>query len=346
MTTQEEVREIAKKVRESANDLRLLEVVGAWIDAGDVDKDGDSGADRYKDFAGASGDRVKYVQSQQSAQLGTEFDWIIGYYEFYAHISEKPYQGMNNALQSVLSGFATNAVSYKDDIQSRFDLGDWDGKYAEALNDNLISPLDDVPYNQAHIVRELQAAVLGHWNLVLATRKAALAIGTATKASLDARIARAAGPDLSGAVMPVIGAALAIVGVFAALPTDGASLALLPLSLGILGAARATTDAAIKIHEELNQSNVTTKPVTIQGSTSADIINSMIEELSKLDQLVADEEKKLSDKLDKSITEVDAWLKDTKGGNGRKPRAWHLQSFRSELADGQPSHDKFDHVDQ
>lgn len=340
MTTQQDVRDIAKKVRESANDVRLLEVVGMWLTPEDVAGEGDSGAERYKEFAGSSGERVEHVQSQQSARLGTEFDWIIDYYEYYARISETPYAGMNAALQGVLSGLATTAMSFDKDIEARFSLGDWDGGFAENLSENLFSPLDSVPQNQAILVRELQAAVLGHWNLVLAARKAMVNIGTNTKAKLDALIKAASG-DPNDAVLPVLGATLAIVGL---IPTMGASAGALTVTLAILGAAKATTEAGIAIHKELKEDGITRRNFEINGASSSEIITSMITEIGKLDQLIAQEEKALTDKLEKTIANVEGFRKDTKGGDGRKARAWHLQSYRSELADGLPEAKEMDHV--
>lgn len=348
MTTQQDVRNIAKQVLESANDLRYLEVCAAFMTERDVRAavagEGDTGAARYAEWDpnSTAGAAIKAAEGSSGAPMGTQFDWIIDYFEYYARVSDAPYTAMSDALGEVIDGLAGNAVSFQEDIQGRFDLGDWRGKFARSLHDNVINPLDDVAFNQAHIAKELQAAVAAHRNVVLAARKSMVAIGNQTKASLDAKINPSGDTSTRDALLTVLGAALAVVGVATSIPTGGASVSLVAISLGILGAAKTVVSSAITLNEIAIESGKS-EPVVIGGSTASDIVSSMLGEIGKLDEQIRNEEELLKDKLVESIGEVDAWLADT---GGRKPRSWHLQSLRPAIADDVPSRNEFDHVDQ
>lgn len=336
MTTAQEVRDIAKLVRESANDLRMLELLGAFVYPRDLAGEGDSGADRYLEFSNTAGEAVKVAQSRQSAQLGTEFDWIIEYFERYARISEEPYVGMHGALQAVAEGYDQNAVSFVEKIQGRFDLNDWRGLFAQNLEDNLFAPLNDVPNNQARIARELQIAVLAHWNIVLGARTSIVHIGAETKKRLDAVSGVQTATPPSKATMPVVGAVLAILGTVLAVATRGKETKVLTLGLSMLGALKAITDAALAVHDAVVEGDAREAAFLIQGNSSAEIIASMNSEIAKLNEYIRTEEESLKGKLETSIGTVDSWLADTEGGDGTTAHAWHLQAYRSELADELP----------
>ncbi|MGH8876333.1 MAG: hypothetical protein ACRD0P_03165 [Stackebrandtia sp.] len=343
MTTPEEVRAKANEVREAANDLRFLEVTGLLIGdprftAGDVAGQGDTGVGRYDDYdASMIGDRIKAVQAQQGTPLGTEFDWVVDYFEYYTRITNEPYDAMLGSLDQIRVALA-GVDEHIPDIQSRFQLTDWDGPFARNLQGNLFSPLESVKLNQINLVKELQAAVQAHWSLVVAVRRAVFEIGEATRVRLQAHV-NLQQPDPNKAAMPVVGAILAVAGIAAAIPTGGASVTILPMALAIAGGVKATAEAVVAVKEELADNPSDEQMAIITGSTAADIMSSMLGEIGALDKLIGEEESKLNGKLNTTIQNLDEWLADTGGekASGAKAKSWNLQSFRSELADGLPS---------
>lgn len=349
MATPEQVRQVAKEVLEAANDLRYLEVCAAFMTERDVRAavagEGDTGAARYQEWDpnSTAGAAIKAAEAEGGGPMGTQFDWIIDQFEYYARIADEPYASMSGVFDDVMNILDTTKSNHQDNIQSRSNLGQWDGKFARNLRDNVFDTLDDVASNQTVIAKNLQAIVLTHRNIVQAARDSIWDIGNQTKARLNSTMNPAPNNSTRDALLTVVGAVMAVVGTAATPVTGGASLVLV---LGVLATVKTVAESAIKLNDIAVESGKSA-PTPIAGGTTAEILLSMLEAIRILDQQISVEEEELNTRVQTSIGCVDAFLSD-KGDSdkGWKPKSWFLQSLRPEVADGVPPRSKFDHVDR
>lgn len=326
------IRDMALEVRENANDLRMLEVLGHWgFGADDVDEPGDSNRAGVLNAVGSPHEGMLLEQeTREGFQLGTEFDFIPELFKRYAlGFDPAAYDGMTADLKAADAFLDGSTASLLTGIRHKVSETAWSSTAADEFRDRVLDPMINVGPNHRRIIAELVAAVEGHRQLSIATQEGALKIATLTRDALQRAIAAEAPPANPATVFAVLGSALAFGSIFVP-GTQGFALALAIVNFGLSST------------QTLGQITSTSTPqpteTMIGGDTTHMIIGMMQYALIALDAGVTAEEVRLAHLLDTDLTNIDDALRDHDSRD-------HLHAPRIQLSDHTPTTDEFTHRD-
>ncbi|GIG67670.1 hypothetical protein [Phytomonospora endophytica] len=326
------IRDMAIEVREKANDLRMLEVLGHWgFEADDVSGSGDSNRAGVLDALGSPHEGLLLAQeAEQGFQLGTEFDYIPELFDRYAlGFDPSAYEGMKIDLQAAIDTLATSTDSLITPIRHRVSEAHWSSDAANEFRDRVLDPMIDVGPNQRRILSELIAGLEGHRSLCVATQEGALQIATLTRDALDRAITSTSTSPEPATVFAVLGTALAFGSIFVP-GTQGFALALAIANFGMAGS------------QAMGQITATSTPQATQsvigGDTAHMITGMMRAALTGLDAGITAEEVHLAQLLDADIAEIETALQDKIHGD-------HLRAPRIEISAHTPTKEEFAHRD-
>ncbi|MFD0557729.1 hypothetical protein FB566_3015 [Stackebrandtia endophytica] len=343
MATVEEVVAMARSVRERANDLRALEILGVSpespsmggmpISIQDVNGWNDTGTERWARWNDRYGLDMQEIDYQR---FGAEFDYIPGMFEQLAFGDVSDYNDVLAQLDAASKTLCESDTEFNIESTSLKQMQaldtDWVGSFPDAYRTRFANKLPNLIPEQKQIIQELAAAVKGHWNIVEAGRQSLLSIATQTEAALSNAMGQYAQATVKADLMAVLqmtGAILAIAGSVIAGPTG--PLAVSTAIVGSLNQAGSLATTAFGLIEL--ESSVEKTETPIEGSTVEQIIASMHGAITVLQLQVAAEEDDQANRLAQTYGSVEAQLAKT---DLDADDSFVLQAYRPAIADEMP----------
>lgn len=369
--SESDVNDLAKLVQGYACDLWALENFPS-LEPASVDSVGDtqnpSFYTEYNQYMQLEPAEVNLAQQfqREGIDLGHQFDWISEEFAKRAVYDTGPYATVLGELRTVLGKLEIGTLSlpFEDAADLINDGGvaepeafgvpdSWDGDFVDSLNNDV---LRFVPHHRPHhyiLVFQLIAAVRAQMTLHESYRSRLYDIAMCTRNKIRSVIY---GPDVSTeftVATRIIGIVLAILGTIkdiATLDTTGATMTLSALGSGLT----AVRDTEL-IKGDFAKAQEEAEPPTgnITGSTSAEITDSMMTEINRLDEEIRAEESGLASKIGAalgSLADVVAAADQTTGLTADWS-PWMVRAKRTYLADHQPdehhemSHTASDYLD-